>query len=37
MQGVVFNAHYLAYVDVAITELWRAAFGGYEVDARPRA
>ena len=30
LQGVVFNAHYLAYVDVAITELWRAAFGGYQ-------
>lgn len=30
MQGVVFNAHYLAYVDVAITELWRAAFGSYD-------
>ena len=29
-QGVVFNAHYLAYVDVAITELWRAAFGSYQ-------
>jgi acyl-CoA thioester hydrolase len=29
MQGVVFNSHYLAYVDVAITELWRAAFGSY--------
>lgn len=29
LQGVVFNAHYLAYVDVAMTELWRAAFGGY--------
>jgi acyl-CoA thioester hydrolase len=29
-QGVVFNAHYLAYFDVAITELWRAAFGSYE-------
>ncbi len=28
-QGVLFNAHYLAYVDHAITELWRAAFGGY--------
>jgi acyl-CoA thioester hydrolase len=28
-QGVVFNAHYLAYVDVGITELWRAAFGSY--------
>jgi acyl-CoA thioester hydrolase len=29
-QGVLFNAHYLAYVDHTITELWRAAFGGYE-------
>lgn len=29
VQGLVFNAHYLAYVDVGITELWRAAFGGY--------
>lgn len=28
-QGVLFNAHYLAYVDHTITELWRAAFGGY--------
>ena len=28
-QEVVFNAHYLAYVDIGITELWRAAFGGY--------
>jgi acyl-CoA thioester hydrolase len=30
-QGVVFNAHYLAYVDHTITELWRAAFGRYQV------
>jgi acyl-CoA thioester hydrolase len=30
LQGVVFNAHYLAYLDVSITELWRAAFGGYQ-------
>src|SRR5437879_2589715 len=30
VQGVVFNAHYLAYVDVGITELWRAAFGSYQ-------
>jgi acyl-CoA thioester hydrolase len=30
MQGVVFDSHYLAYVDVAITELWRAAFGSYD-------
>jgi acyl-CoA thioester hydrolase len=29
-QGVVFNAHYLAYVDISMTELWRAAFGSYE-------
>jgi acyl-CoA thioester hydrolase len=28
-QGVVFNAHYLTYFDVSITELWRAAFGSY--------
>lgn len=31
LQGVVFNAHYLAYADDAITELWRAAVdGGYQ-------
>jgi acyl-CoA thioester hydrolase len=29
-QGVVFNAHFLAYFDVGITELFRAAFGGYQ-------
>ena len=29
-QGVVFNAHYLAYIDHTITELWRVAFGGYQ-------
>ena len=29
-QGIVFNAHYLAYIDHSITELWRAVFGGYE-------
>lgn len=29
-QGVVFNAHYLAYVDHTITEMWRAAFGSYQ-------
>jgi acyl-CoA thioester hydrolase len=23
-QGIVFNAHYIAYFDVALTELWRA-------------
>jgi acyl-CoA thioester hydrolase len=30
LQGVVFNAHYLAYLDTSMTELWRAAFGGYQ-------
>ena len=29
-QGVVFNANWLAYCDVALTELWREAFGSYE-------
>ncbi len=29
-QGVVFNAHYLGYVDIGITELWRAALGSYQ-------
>ena len=28
-QGCVFNAQYLAYFDLAITELWREVFGGY--------
>ncbi|MCW3011554.1 MAG: hypothetical protein JWO90_1958 [Solirubrobacterales bacterium] len=28
-QGVVFNANWLAYCDVALTELWRARFGSY--------
>ncbi len=28
--GIVFNAQYLAYIDLSLTELWRAAFGGYE-------
>jgi acyl-CoA thioester hydrolase len=30
LQGVVFNAHWLAYFDASITELWRAAVGGYQ-------
>ena len=30
VQGIVFNAHYLAYFDVSMTELWRAAFGSYQ-------
>lgn len=28
-QGIVFNAHYLAWFDLGITELWRAALGSY--------
>ena len=28
-QGVVFYANYLLYVDVAMTEFWRSAAGGY--------
>ncbi len=28
-QGIVFNANYLLYCDVAITELWRAAVGSW--------
>ena len=28
-QGVVFNAHYFAYFDVALTELWREVAGSY--------
>ena len=28
-QGVVFNAHYFAYFDIALTELWREVEGGY--------
>jgi acyl-CoA thioester hydrolase len=29
-QGVVFNAHYFTYFDIALTGLWRAAFGSYQ-------
>jgi acyl-CoA thioester hydrolase len=29
-QGIVFNANYLAYFDVAVTELWREAIGPWE-------
>jgi acyl-CoA thioester hydrolase len=34
-QGVVFNANYLAYLDVILTEFWREAIGSYAamVDA----
>ena len=28
-QGVVFNANYVMYFDVALTELWREAIGDY--------
>jgi acyl-CoA thioester hydrolase len=28
-QGIVFNGNHFAYFDVALTELWRAAFGSY--------
>jgi acyl-CoA thioester hydrolase len=30
VQGVVFNAHYLAYFDTSINELWRTAYGSYQ-------
>lgn len=30
MQGIVFNATYLAYADMASFELWRALLGSYE-------
>ena len=28
-QGIVFNAHYFTYFDIALTELWREAIGPY--------
>jgi acyl-CoA thioester hydrolase len=30
-QGIVFNANYLAYADVCLTEMWREAIGGWQV------
>jgi acyl-CoA thioester hydrolase len=30
LQGIAFNAHYLNYFDIGMTELWRAAFGNYQ-------
>ncbi len=30
-QGIVFNANYLTYADIAVTELYREAFGGWQV------
>jgi acyl-CoA thioester hydrolase len=29
-QGIVFNANYLAYFDVTVTELWREAIGPWQ-------
>jgi acyl-CoA thioester hydrolase len=29
-QGIVFNAHYVAWFDVALTELWREALGSWD-------
>lgn len=29
-QGAVFNANYLVFFDVTITELWREVFGSYD-------
>ncbi len=29
-QGIVFNANYLIYVDLTLTELWRSLFGSYQ-------
>jgi acyl-CoA thioester hydrolase len=29
-QAIVFNAHYLAYLDLAVTELWRETMGGLQ-------
>jgi acyl-CoA thioester hydrolase len=29
-QGIVFNAHFLAYADIAMTELYRDAFGSWQ-------
>lgn len=29
-QGIVFNANYLVYVDLTVTELWRSLFGSYQ-------
>ncbi len=29
-QGIVFNANFLAYVDVVLTEIWRQAMGSYD-------
>ncbi|MGB2818583.1 MAG: thioesterase family protein [Burkholderiaceae bacterium] len=36
-QGVVFNAHYLLYADVCVTEYWRAIGMRYPEDFEPFA
>jgi acyl-CoA thioester hydrolase len=33
-QGIVFNAHYVAWFDVALTELFRAAIGSWHAMVR---
>ena len=30
-QGIVFNANFLAYVDVVLTEIWRESMGSYDL------
>ena len=30
-QGIIFNANYLAYVDVVLTEIWRQTMGSYDL------
>jgi acyl-CoA thioester hydrolase len=30
-QGIVFNANFLAYVDVVLTEIWRESLGSYDL------
>jgi acyl-CoA thioester hydrolase len=30
-QGIVFNANFLAYVDVVLTEIWRQTVGSYDL------
>jgi acyl-CoA thioester hydrolase len=30
-QGIVFNANFLAYVDVVLTEIWRHSMGSYDL------
>lgn len=32
-QNAVFNSNYLVYIDVTLTEMWRDAFGSYDVMA----